>query len=267
MTPCNTNGTVLIHTPYSMDDNSLNLMVIKILTKVESQLGLGYTLPSEEFYQGTTTANKLGTNVKLRSNFRPNKPLAVICNTIHSSRAAYEMGHWVAIISHYIPQQKIITVRYFDSFAGGVNKYKFIKTYVNSIRDQCQKWNIRFKLDSMDKPLQYFKSAVCGIYAAYCIIKAYEGKNKSTLNKIFSTFTSNRIKNDLRVSKYLVDNYPAPFCHDNPIYNKMKATLKELKMHKIPPPFCPRKTLGLKTCLSKCKCQKCCATKKLYKRQ
>ena len=250
-----------------MDDNALNYMIVHLLDKVESHLAPSYNLASEEFYKGTTTADRLNTNVKIKWHFRPNKPLAFICNTIHSNRAEYEVGHWIGIISHYIPQQKMITVQYFDSFAGGVHQYKYIKHYVNSIREQCQKFNIRFRLDSMDKPLQHSRSIVCGIYAAYFIIKAYEGKNKSNLKKIFSSFSSNKIQNDLKVKMYLVDNYPAPFCHENRIYNQMKATLKELKLYKTPPPFCPRKTLGIKSCASKCKCHKCCGSNKKYKRQ
>ena len=137
----------------TMDDNSLNHMVLHILQKFDMT-----TLPSKKFYKGTTITDKLAIQPEFKFHFWQIKPWGMICNTIASKLAPYAMGHWVAITLHFMPLQNCVTVRYFDSFGESPNKCKYIKQYIDNIRRLCQQRNITFNLDVMSYGIQYFSS-------------------------------------------------------------------------------------------------------------
>ena len=236
----------------------MSKLVVHVLAKLEKgNSSLAITIPSTKFYRGTTTIDRLDSKYKFSFAFRQKKLIGFIVNTIHSRDGAHTVGHWVSLTCQYSPQKNQVTVRYFDSFASKISKYTPIKQYINNIKNYCHKHSIIFRRDVMSRGIQYHNSKLCGVYAAYFICKAYEKKNEETLAKIFSKFGSNKIKNDVRVYKYLVKNYPSPYCHDNPIYSQMKVSLKRLRQDFVAPPLCPRKTLGLDKCFDKCQCRDC----------
>ena len=182
-----------------------------------------------------------------------------IVNTILSTQASHTVGHWISIVIHYIPHRNRVIFRYFDSFGQSHNTYKLISKYINLIKERCKKHGIVFAFDSMSRGLQNYNSNLCGVYAAYAIIKAYEHKNKLSLKEIFQKFGGNRGTNDLRVARYLETIYPVKYCHDFEVYDNRKASLADLASgHKVPPPFCPKKTLNLSKCFKTalCKCRK-----------
>ena len=242
-----------------MDDNNLNYLVTSILDKLSSQKKtLANSISSTEYYRGTTMADMLLQNKKLKVSLKHGNykciPLAFIVNTIHSTNATNVMGHWLTLIIHHIPQKNVLIIRYFDSFGSRHDKYKHVGQYINNIKSRCKIYGIRFELDRLTRSLQHYDSKLCGLYAAFAIVSAYVAKNTLSLKKMFSHFKGDGLKNDLRVQKFLYDNYPSSYCHDNPIYSNMKVSLSRLRVGNHPPPFCPKKTLGLPSCFNKCKC-------------
>ena len=237
-----------------MDDNNLNSFVIAVLEFLESKdHKLARSLPSRNFYRGTTTADRLLGNKHIELKFNSNGPLAFIINTIHSGKAPHVMGHWLGLSLHFNQQKKLVVVRYFDSFGDRGETYKNIWQYITNIKRQCKKRDIRFRLDRLIRGIQYHDSKLCGPYAAFFIAKSYCERNRIKIAHIFKHFKKDRIKNDLMIQRFLVNNYPSHRCHDNPIYNKMKVSLDTLRTGPMPP-FCPRTTLGLEECLPECGC-------------
>lgn len=227
------------------------------------------------YYKGTFTSdnildeNLLKSNLKLNGGQSRPTPLAFIVNTITQHEASNDIvGHWVALSQEYCVNRNLLTLRYFDSFADPPTKYKYIYKYIEQIKNKCQKHNITFVLDSMRRGLQVYTSKMCGIYAAYFVIKIWESKNRKNLKQLFKQFGPDRKKNDLRMEKFFNVYYPTKYCHSADIYKGKKASLDQLdnnsynthnnnnniKQLTPPPSFCPVKTLGLKSCFKNCKC-------------
>ena len=245
-----------------MDDNNLSDFILKKLKSIKSTRDLN--IPVLTYYKGTTTLDFLLKRDDLRLKLKRDRqmatpPFGFIINTIRSTDRF--IGHFVAIVVQQIPHSKRIIVRYFDSLGGSYKIYKTIMTYIHNIKKLCVRDNYIFILDMLSKELQFYDSKVCGLYCAYFITKVYETRNILRLRDIFANFKKDKIANDLRVIKFLKDNYPTESCHNVPIYSNTKATLKQLIKNSTAPPLCPQKTLAIEKCFEniKCDCDKCCS--------
>ena len=246
-----------------MDDNNLSHWTLQKLKFNFNSLQQRGQPSITEYYRGTTTSDWLLKNKHLELNLNRSGGgvsrhyYGFIVNTLHSNAPLGATGHWVAIVNEFRPHLKKVITRYFDSFGDSYKKYNAIANYIDKIRKLCQRHSIIFVLDVSTKPIQSSGSRVCGLYASYFITKAYETRNFLKLAEIFKTFKSNRKANDLKIIKYLRGNFPNDKCHMLPVYNTLKMPLNSLKK---PPPLCPKKTLGLKTCFKniKCGCADCC---------
>ena len=193
----------------------------------------------------------------LRVNFKGNnnKPFAFIVNVIHSKET--RIGHWVAIsVNNQFPHCRKIIVRYFDSFGDSYLTYKAIATYIHNIKKLCQMHNYIFVLDTSKRVIQYYDSMLCGLYTAYFVCLVFQHCDSLSISNIFKHFKKDKRANDARVLRFLEYNYPAKSCnHYEDVYGGRKASLEQLI--KVPTPFCPKLTFGLKKCFKhiKCDCQ------------
>ena len=229
-----------------MDDNNLNYLVKKSLTSFKNN------------YAGTFTSDDIVENPLLKVNYISKNEffLSFIANTLKSSKAGFQVGHWVGFVIY--KTKRSLSLKYFDSFADNPGKYLAFSTFIRNIKKKCHTHSIPFKLDTMKHQIQGPYSKVCGLYAAFAIVKTHS-KRQAPLKEIFAQFTSNHKLNDTRILSFLYKHWPANACHTNPIYNNIKMSLESLRRK---PAFCPVKTLGAKQCMKKCKCKSCCKKKK-----
>ena len=244
-----------------MDDNNLSQFLIKKLVSLRSKKKTKYQQPILSFYKGTTTSDMILANDNIRLKLKhfcleknpKHQPFAFIVNTVHSG--ASTVGHWMGLVVH--SQKNKIIVRFFDSLGQPYTSYKTIAGYIHRIKDKCNQHHLFFVLDTMRRAIQHHDSKVCGLYVAYFITKVYECDNTKWLRELFGKFKNDRKANDLRMQRFLLDNYPGDYCHDTPVYFNRKATLWQLATHKVSPPLCPKRTLGFNHCSKKCKCSRC----------
>ena len=229
-----------------MDDNNLNYLVKKSLTSFKNN------------YAGTFTSDDIVNNPLLKVNFISKSEffLSFIANTLKSSNAGFQVGHWVGFVIY--KTKRGLSLKYFDSFADSPGKYLAFSTFIRNIKKKCHTHSIPFKLDTMKQQIQGPYSKVCGVYAAFAIIKSHS-KRQAPLKEIFGQFTSNHKLNDTKILSFLYKHWPANACHTNPIYNNIKMSLESLRRK---PAFCPVKTLDAKQCMKKCKCKSRCKKNK-----
>ena len=224
-----------------MDDNNLNYIIKK-------------SLPLKHNYMGTFTSDNIVDSPLLKINLisKNNVFLSFIANTLKASNTPFQVGHWVAFV--IFKSKRGLSLKYFDSFADTPRKYLPFASFISSIKKKCRTHKIPFILDTMKKPIQGPYSKLCGLYAAYAIIKSHR-ERWSPLKKIFVQFSTNLKMNDSKILSFLYKQWPGGGCHINPIYNNIKMDHDSLRKQ---PPFCPRITLSAKKCFKKCKCSSSC---------
>ena len=89
----------------------------------------------------------------------------------------------------------------------------------------------------MQKPIQGPYSKLCGLYAAFAIIKSHHNRQGS-LKKLFEQFSANFKINDSKILSFMYKQWPGESCHNNPLYNNNKMSLELLRKQS---PFCPKK--------------------------
>ena len=228
-----------------MDDNNLNYLVKKSLTSFKND------------YAGTFTSDDIVDNPLLKVNFISKGEffLSFIANTLKSSNAGFQVGHWVGFVVY--KTKRGLSLKYFDSFADKPGKYLAFSTFIRNIKKKCHTHGVPFKLDTMKRQIQGPYSKVCGLYAAFAVAKSHS-KRHASLREITAQFTSDHKLNDAKILTFLYKHWPGS-CHTNPIYNNIKMSLESLRRK---PAFCPVKTLDAKQCMKKCKCKSCCKKKK-----
>ena len=229
-----------------MDDNNLNYFIKK-------------SLPIKHNYIGTFTADDVIENPLLKINLISKNDiyLSFIVNTLKLSNVPFQVGHWVAFV--IFKSKKGLSLKYFDSFADSPRKYYHFASFISNIKKTCHIHKVPFKVDIMKKQIQGPYSKVCGLYAAFAIIKSHHNR-RGSLKKLFEQFSGNFKINDSKILSFMYKQWPGESCHNNPIYNNNKMGLELLRKQ---PPFCPKKTLSAKKCFNKCKCTSslCCEEK------
>ena len=229
-----------------MDDNNLNYIITK-------------SLPIKHNYVGTFTSDDIVDNPLLKINLVSNKDIfqSFIANTLKTSNAPFQIGHWVAFV--IFKSKKGLSLKYFDSFADAPTKYYHFASFVSNIKKKCLAHKVAFKLDTLKKPIQGPYSKLCGLYAAFAIINSHHNR-QSSLKKLFGQFSTNFKINDSKILSFMYKQWPGESCHTKPIYNNIKMSLDTLRKQ---PPFCPKKTLSAKKCFDKCECtsSSCCEKK------
>ena len=236
-----------------MDDNNISFFVKTCLP------------PNISYYKGTYTSDLILSSPELKINFNGNNNeiKSFIVNTLKNDDSDDKRGHWLALVLFFKRSQNKLYLRFFDSFAKSHKIYKEISKFIEYNKMECVKHNINFKLDSMSFGLQSFNSKLCGSYSSFCVISCFKNQDQF-LNLIFSKFSRNRKRNDRMIEKFIFDKWRNKTCHNFPINLSMKLPLHELK---IPPPFCPKKTLSLSKCFKKCDCEDCCHSNNFRKKK
>ena len=208
---------------------------------------------------GTFIADNIIGNPLLKINLISKNYIfqSFIVNTLKSSNAPFQVGHWIAFV--IFKSKKGLSLKYFDSFADTPRKYYHFASFISIIKKKCHTHKIAFNLDTMKKPIQGPYSKLCGLYAAFAIIKSHHNR-QSSLKKLFEQFSGNFKTNDSKMLSFMFKQWPSKSCHTNPIYNNIKMSLELLRKQ---PPFCPKKTLSAKKCFDRCRCSSslCCEKK------
>ena len=223
-----------------MDDNYISYFTSKILAPVARA----------DFYIGTFTSDRVLTDIKI--NF--NKPFFVgfIVNTLSSrDDDDSQIGHWIGVTVQHDKRKNILILKYLDSYG---RKYinKYIKIFFEKIKKMSIKNNISFIIDYIEKPIQKKTSKVCGLYSVYFIINSWLTGNRKSVKELFRGFS---LKNgDIKMIHFLFKNYPNLSCHSTKVFGNYKMSILELLNSKVPPPFCPQRTLDASRCFNKCRC-------------
>ena len=80
----------------------------------------------------------------------------------------------------------------------------------------------------MKKQIQGPYSKVCGLYAAFAIIKSHHNRRDS-LKKLFEQFSGNFKINDSKILSFMYKQWPGESCHNNPLYNNNKNESRVIK--------------------------------------
>ena len=227
-----------------MDDNNISYLIVNALKSHNTD---------HTPYKGTFTADTFHDLIRRQRFFKGTSYFIV--NTLTTRSHYTEVGHWVAISLRYVPSRKMMDFKFFDSFAKSAATYyrPYISKTIDLIRQQCRKLNVKVVFDTLTKPIQSITSKCCGLFAALFVIKSSLQKKVGKISRMFKSYISRNKKklNDSSALGETVKYFPS--CHDRPIYNNMKKSVKELTR---PPPFCAVKTLGAKRCYIKCDCVK-----------
>ena len=230
-----------------MDDNNISYFVVKCLGNNKKRI--------KDFYKGSLTSDELKSNIKI--NLKSSKPftIAFIINTLNSSSHTSKDGHWLGMSIQFKPHQKRLTLRFFDSLGKTIKSYNhYINSFIESIQLNCRSHRVKFdNIDTMNRRIQTLYSKVCGLYAVAFIISTWVNKNTKSVNDMFQGFT---IKNgDLKMLLFMEKYYPSKSCHNSSLLNKGLKKSIDFLMINPAPPFCPIRTLGVKNCFKKCRCE------------